>query len=168
MSLRKRSLQVVWGQYCCGKVTGFDEEVGWFKVKYVYDDVEDFEWNELEQVLRLLDFTIPLKTIATKIIKSRDPFRNPGVELEIMALERGWRRKKDAPQRPCAVETSENATGKGLPRPCTANPEFHTITELTVSDSLDILKNYLSSFTETGTETMGGLDCGYRENMTLL
>ena len=33
--------------------------------------------------------------------------------------------------------------------------EFRTVSELTVSDSLDILKNYLSSFTETDTETVG-------------
>ena len=33
--------------------------------------------------------------------------------------------------------------------------EFRTVSELTVSDSPDILKNYLSSFTETDTETVG-------------
>ncbi|PHT51776.1 hypothetical protein CQW23_06238 [Capsicum baccatum] len=32
--------------------------------------------------------------------------------------------------------------------------EFHTVSELTVSVSLDILKNYLSSFTETDTKTV--------------
>ncbi|PHT33426.1 Zinc-finger homeodomain protein 10 [Capsicum baccatum] len=33
--------------------------------------------------------------------------------------------------------------------------EFRTVSELTVSNSPDILKNYLSSFTETDTETVG-------------
>ncbi|PHU05701.1 hypothetical protein BC332_26523 [Capsicum chinense] len=33
--------------------------------------------------------------------------------------------------------------------------KFYTISELTVSDSPDILKNYLSYFTETETETVG-------------
>ncbi|KAJ8533962.1 hypothetical protein K7X08_007286 [Anisodus acutangulus] len=41
------------------------------KVKYEDGDVEDLEWHELEQVLRPLDITIPLKTLATKIIKRK-------------------------------------------------------------------------------------------------
>ncbi|KAJ8570701.1 hypothetical protein K7X08_037673 [Anisodus acutangulus] len=58
-------------QYYFGKVTEFDGEVGWFRVKYEDGDVEDLEWHELEQVLRPLDITIPLKTLATKIIKRK-------------------------------------------------------------------------------------------------
>lgn len=54
-------------QYYYGKVIEFDGQVGWFKVKYEDGDFEDLEWHELEQVLRPLDITIPLKTIATKV-----------------------------------------------------------------------------------------------------
>lgn len=53
--------------YYYGKVIEFDGQVGWFKVKYEDGDFEDLEWHELEQVLRPLDITIPLKTIATKV-----------------------------------------------------------------------------------------------------
>ncbi|XP_055809224.1 dirigent protein 17-like [Solanum dulcamara] len=56
-------------QYYYGKVIEFDGEVGWFRVKYEDGDIEDLEWHELEQVLRPLDITIPLKTVATKVNK---------------------------------------------------------------------------------------------------
>ncbi|KAM3339966.1 dirigent protein 17 [Capsicum galapagoense] len=70
--LEGREVRKLFGGQCYyGKVTGFDEEVGWFRVKYEDGDIEDLEWHELEQILRPLDITIPLKTIATKIIKRK-------------------------------------------------------------------------------------------------
>ncbi|KAK4345704.1 hypothetical protein RND71_035880 [Anisodus tanguticus] len=70
--LEGREVRKLFGdQYYFGKVTEFDGEVGWFRVKYEDGDVEDLEWHELEQVLRPLDITIPLKTLATKIIKRK-------------------------------------------------------------------------------------------------
>ncbi|XP_016508289.1 dirigent protein 17 [Nicotiana tabacum] len=70
--LEGREVRKLFGdQYYFGKVTEFDEEVGWFRVKYEDGDFEDLEWHELEQILRPLDITIPLKTLASKIIKRK-------------------------------------------------------------------------------------------------
>ncbi|XP_060176871.1 dirigent protein 17-like [Lycium barbarum] len=70
--LEGREVRKLFGnQYYYGKVTEFDSEVGWFRVKYEDGDVEDLEWHELERVLRPLDITIPLKTLAAKIVKRK-------------------------------------------------------------------------------------------------
>ncbi|KAK4713265.1 hypothetical protein R3W88_019172 [Solanum pinnatisectum] len=58
-------------KYYNGKVAKFDEETGWFRVKYEDRDEEDLEWRELEQVLQPLDINIPLEEVVTKIIKSK-------------------------------------------------------------------------------------------------
>lgn len=58
-------------QYYTGKVTEFDEDMGWYRVVYEDGDSEDLEWHELEQVLRPLDIMVPLKSVAAKIIKRR-------------------------------------------------------------------------------------------------
>ncbi|XP_049414196.1 dirigent protein 17-like [Solanum stenotomum] len=58
-------------KYYNGKVTKFDEETGWFRVKYEDGDNEDLEWHELEEVLQPLDINIPLEEVVTKIIKKK-------------------------------------------------------------------------------------------------
>ncbi|EEF37178.1 dirigent protein 17 [Ricinus communis] len=52
-----------------GTVTEFDKETGWYRVVYEDGDFEDLEWQELEGFLVPLDITIPLKSLALKIIK---------------------------------------------------------------------------------------------------
>uniref|UniRef100_A0A251UBF0 PTM/DIR17-like Tudor domain-containing protein n=2 Tax=Helianthus annuus TaxID=4232 RepID=A0A251UBF0_HELAN len=54
-----------------GKVTEFDKETGWYRVVYEDGDFEDLEWHELQEVLIPLDVTIPLKTLASKVIKKK-------------------------------------------------------------------------------------------------
>ncbi|KAL3628587.1 hypothetical protein CASFOL_027633 [Castilleja foliolosa] len=54
-----------------GKVTQFDEEMGWYRVVYEDGDFEDLEWHELMDVLVPLDVDIPLKTLATNVIKKK-------------------------------------------------------------------------------------------------
>nr|GEX55035.1 hypothetical protein [Tanacetum cinerariifolium] len=57
------------GKLYNGKVTTFDEELGWYRVVYEDGDFEDLEWHELQEVLQPLDVTISLKTLASKYIK---------------------------------------------------------------------------------------------------
>lgn len=64
-------LKLFGGQYYGGKVTEFDQEMGWYRVVYEDGDSEDLEWNELEEVLRPLDIMVPLKSIAAKTIRRR-------------------------------------------------------------------------------------------------
>ncbi|KAD5961788.1 hypothetical protein R6Q59_014670 [Mikania micrantha] len=59
------------GRLFNGKVTEFDKETGWYRVVYEDGDFEDLEWHELQEVLMPLDVTIPLKTLASKVIKKR-------------------------------------------------------------------------------------------------
>ncbi|KAI3748367.1 hypothetical protein L6452_11392 [Arctium lappa] len=59
------------GRVYNGKVTKFDKESGWYRVDYEDGDFEDLEWHELQEVLLPLDVTIPLKTLASKVIKMR-------------------------------------------------------------------------------------------------
>ncbi|KAK2971596.1 hypothetical protein RJ640_024232 [Escallonia rubra] len=59
------------GQFYNGSVTEFDKETGWYRVVYEDGDFEDLEWHELENVLLPLDITVPLKTLASKVIKKR-------------------------------------------------------------------------------------------------
>ncbi|KAJ8766386.1 hypothetical protein K2173_022445 [Erythroxylum novogranatense] len=52
-----------------GNVTQFDKESGWFRVVYEDGDFEDLDWRELQEVFLPLDITVPLKSLAQKIIK---------------------------------------------------------------------------------------------------
>lgn len=52
-----------------GRVTEFDKEMGWYKVVYEDGDSEDLDWRELQEVIQPLDITVPLKTIAAKVIR---------------------------------------------------------------------------------------------------
>lgn len=56
-------------QFYPGKVTEFDKEMGWYRVVYADGDSEDLDWHELQEVLQPLDITVPLKTIAAKVIR---------------------------------------------------------------------------------------------------
>ncbi|XP_065854898.1 dirigent protein 17-like [Euphorbia lathyris] len=56
------------GEYYAGKVSQFDAETGWYRVMYDDGNFEDFAWRDLEDVLVPLDITVPLKTLALKII----------------------------------------------------------------------------------------------------
>ncbi|KAF8396695.1 hypothetical protein HHK36_018322 [Tetracentron sinense] len=68
--LEGREVRKLFGdQFYSGKVMKFDKETGWYRVVYEDGDFEDLEWHELEEVLQPLDITVPLKTIALKIIK---------------------------------------------------------------------------------------------------
>ncbi|CAM8923362.1 hypothetical protein QQ045_021554 [Rhodiola kirilowii] len=57
------------GVVYAGTVTKFDSETGWYRVEYEDGDAEDLTWTELELVLQPLDITIPLKTLAQKVLK---------------------------------------------------------------------------------------------------
>ncbi|XP_024987045.1 dirigent protein 17-like [Cynara cardunculus var. scolymus] len=61
--------KVFGGRVYNGKVSKFDKESGWYRVVYEDGDFEDLEWHELREVLLPLDVTIPLKTLASKVIK---------------------------------------------------------------------------------------------------
>ncbi|KAK6778095.1 hypothetical protein RDI58_024813 [Solanum bulbocastanum] len=58
-------------KYYYGEITKFNGEVGRFKVKYENGDVEELEWNELDQVLQPLNLNIPLATISTESIRRK-------------------------------------------------------------------------------------------------
>ncbi|XP_050227560.1 dirigent protein 17-like [Mercurialis annua] len=67
-----REVQKLFGdQLYPGTVTEFDKETGWYKVVYADGDFEDLEWPELENILVPLDITIPVKSLALKMTKSR-------------------------------------------------------------------------------------------------
>ncbi|XP_030537331.2 dirigent protein 17-like [Rhodamnia argentea] len=57
------------GQYFSGTVVQFDRETSWYRVAYEESDSEDFEWHELEDILPPLDITVPLKSLALKVIR---------------------------------------------------------------------------------------------------
>ncbi|XP_015087554.1 dirigent protein 17-like [Solanum pennellii] len=57
--------------YYNGKVIRFDEETGWFRVKYEDGNNEDLEWHELEEVLQPLDINIPLEKVIKKFMKKK-------------------------------------------------------------------------------------------------
>ncbi|KAI4349233.1 hypothetical protein L6164_009850 [Bauhinia variegata] len=62
-------LKLYRGQYYSGTVMEFDKESGWYRVLYEDGDSEDLDWKELEEVLLPLDVTVPLKTLAHKIVR---------------------------------------------------------------------------------------------------
>ncbi|KAH0655106.1 hypothetical protein KY290_030908 [Solanum tuberosum] len=68
---RRQFCKLFGDKYYNGKVTKFDEETGWFRVKYKDRDEEDLDWHELEEVLQPLDINIPLEEVVTKIIKKK-------------------------------------------------------------------------------------------------
>ncbi|KAJ4704795.1 Dirigent protein 17-like [Melia azedarach] len=68
--LEGREVRKLFGEeYYSGTVTQFDKETGWYRVEYEDGDFEDLDWHELEEVLLPLDITIPLKTLAMKVVK---------------------------------------------------------------------------------------------------
>ncbi|KAF5747547.1 hypothetical protein HS088_TW05G00270 [Tripterygium wilfordii] len=68
--LEGREVKKKFGEhYYLGTVTKSDRETGWYRVLYEDGDSEDLDWNELEEVLLPLDITVPLKSLALKIIK---------------------------------------------------------------------------------------------------
>ncbi|KAH9608920.1 hypothetical protein KSS87_002775 [Heliosperma pusillum] len=56
-------------KYYKGVVTEFDKDTGWYRVVYEDGDFEDLEWHELQDLLQPLDITVPLKSLALKIIR---------------------------------------------------------------------------------------------------
>lgn len=78
-----REIRKLFGkQYYTGTVTRFDSEAGWYRVVYEDGDFEDLEWHELEEVLVPLDVSIPLKSLALKIIKKNQrPYPKPEKEV---------------------------------------------------------------------------------------
>ncbi|XP_042482920.1 dirigent protein 17-like [Macadamia integrifolia] len=68
--LEGREVRKMFGeQFYSGTVTNFDRETGWYRVVYEDGDFEDLEWHELEGVLLPLEISVPLKTMALKILK---------------------------------------------------------------------------------------------------
>ncbi|KAJ4977877.1 hypothetical protein NE237_008657 [Protea cynaroides] len=68
--LEGREVQKMFGEmFYNGTVTNFDRETGWYRVVYEDGDSEDLEWHELEEVLVPLEISVPLKTLALKILK---------------------------------------------------------------------------------------------------
>ncbi|XP_043702534.1 dirigent protein 17-like [Telopea speciosissima] len=68
--LEGREVRKMFGEiFYSGTVTNFDRETGWYRVVYEDGDFEDLEWHELEEVLLPLEITVPLKTLALKILK---------------------------------------------------------------------------------------------------
>ncbi|XP_004493922.1 dirigent protein 17 isoform X2 [Cicer arietinum] len=62
-------LKLFKGNYFSGKVTDYEKESGWYRVLYEDGDSEDLDWQELKEVLRPLDVTISLKTLAQRVIR---------------------------------------------------------------------------------------------------
>ncbi|GFP83724.1 dirigent protein 17 [Phtheirospermum japonicum] len=83
-------------QYFNGKVTQFDEDMGWYRVVYEDGDFEDLEWHELMDVLVPLDVNIPLKTLATKIIKKRQKFDQKTEKVKVRARNYGKAKGKES------------------------------------------------------------------------
>ncbi|CAK7342888.1 unnamed protein product [Dovyalis caffra] len=68
--LEGRGVRKLFGEhYYSGTVSLFDKETGWYKVVYEDGDSEELDWKELQEVLLPLDITVPLKSLALKIIK---------------------------------------------------------------------------------------------------
>ncbi|GMH23103.1 hypothetical protein Nepgr_024946 [Nepenthes gracilis] len=68
--LEGREVRKDFGGKCfSGTVTDYDSESGWFHVVYEDGDSEDLEWQELEEVLQPMDITVPLRTLALKLIR---------------------------------------------------------------------------------------------------
>ncbi|GAB4856779.1 hypothetical protein Ancab_014697 [Ancistrocladus abbreviatus] len=68
--LEGREVKKMFGdQYYSGTVTNYDKETGWYRVVYEDGDYEDLEWHEMREVLQPLDITVPLRTLALKLIK---------------------------------------------------------------------------------------------------
>lgn len=55
-----------------GKVTKYEKDSGWYRIHYDDGDFEDLEWHELKDLLLPLDITVPLKTLASKVIKKSE------------------------------------------------------------------------------------------------
>lgn len=62
-----------------GKVTKFEKESGWYRIHYDDGDFEDLEWHELKELLLPLDITVPLKTLASKVIKKSEKLAQKSV-----------------------------------------------------------------------------------------
>lgn len=68
--LEGREVRKLFGEsYFSGTVSLFDKETGWYRVVYEDGDSEELDWKELQEVLLPLDITVPLKSLAQKIIK---------------------------------------------------------------------------------------------------
>ncbi|KNA25062.1 hypothetical protein SOVF_009950 [Spinacia oleracea] len=77
------------GRYYLGRVTEFDKESGWYRVVYEDGDLEDLEWHELQDVLQPLDITMPLKSLALKMIHKSQK-SEPGIETNVATeIKRG-------------------------------------------------------------------------------
>lgn len=62
-------LKLFMGRYYTGTVLEFDKKTGWFRVLYEDGDSEDLDWHELEEILLPLDVTVPLKSLAQRIVR---------------------------------------------------------------------------------------------------
>lgn len=73
-------LKLFMGRYYSGVVLQFDKQTGWFRVLYEDGDSEDLDWQELEEILLPLDVTIPLKSLAQRIVyrKYKKPIHKSG------------------------------------------------------------------------------------------
>ncbi|OMP03611.1 hypothetical protein COLO4_10307 [Corchorus olitorius] len=87
--LEGREVQKLFGEmYYRGSVIQFDKETGWYRVEYEDGDFEDLDWNELEEVLVPVDITIPLKSVAMKVLKKNQ--KKPGkLEPAGSAIQKG-------------------------------------------------------------------------------
>ncbi|CAN1775604.1 Dirigent protein 17 [Linum perenne] len=56
-------------KYFSGTVTQYDKETKWYRVVYEDGDFEDLYWEELEPDLLPLEITVPLKTLALKVVR---------------------------------------------------------------------------------------------------
>ncbi|CAI0472525.1 unnamed protein product [Linum tenue] len=67
--LEGRKVRKLFGnKHFSGTVSRYDKETRWYRVVYEDGDFEDLEWKELEPVLLPLDITVPLKTLALKVV----------------------------------------------------------------------------------------------------
>lgn len=76
------------GQYFSGTVVQFDKETGWYRVVYEDGDSEDLEWHELEDILLPLDITVPLKSLALKVVR-KDPKSTNKDQRNLMPYKKG-------------------------------------------------------------------------------
>ncbi|KMT06165.1 hypothetical protein BVRB_7g162380 [Beta vulgaris subsp. vulgaris] len=98
--LEGRLVRKLFGQrYYTGTVTEFDKESGWYRVVYEDGDFEDLEWHELQDVLQPLDITMPLKSLALKIIRKSQK-SEPAIEANVVAETTNGGKSKGRSGRP--------------------------------------------------------------------
>ncbi|KAK9193125.1 hypothetical protein WN944_003822 [Citrus x changshan-huyou] len=109
--LEGREVRKLFGeQYYSGTVTQFDKENGWYRVEYEDGDFEDLDWHELEEVLLPLDISIPLKTLAMRVVKkNQKPVQKSG-----RSKAQSWKHKAQRTENKGNNTDADEASGTQL------------------------------------------------------